>query len=402
MRVEAVLVTNGPGELYTWAYPVYKELRRVAPELKLSIALIPCQYASGAESDTARSFGADAVTSPGDYLKFAATKRLPAALGDESGFVISLGGNANMALELASKLKYPTYSYKFVPHWDKRLSKLFVHDEATLKKARRLGAPPERVVEVGNLVADAVTSEQPVTDKGEPHVVLGAGTRNGFSIFLIPFLIGVVDDLAQHYPKARFVWPVSKLLSEKTLAAGISGEQAAVMSGKAGRREENLIYTPSGGVIEMVDDVTRYAHMRSADLAVTIPGTNTLELGVAGVPSVVVLPMNKPEAIPLDGIGHWLGLIPLVGKYLKRYAVKLFVEGLHVPASLPNRFSKEDLMLELKGTITSAQVAKAAHELLQNETDLAHRRERLLATMPKPGAAARLVNIILTDLGQST
>jgi lipid-A-disaccharide synthase len=149
--------------------------------------------------------------------------------------------------------------------------------------------------------------------------------------------------------------------------------------------------TEAGTVVELVDEGARYAHMRAADVALTIPGTNTLELGIAGVPSVVVLPLNRPEVIPLEGPGHWLSLLPLVGVPLKRRAVRLFVERLRYPVSLPNQFSGESLMVEVKGVIDPDGVAAHVATLIDDPEDRAHRRARLLATMPRPGAADRLV-----------
>lgn len=399
--MEAVLVSNGPGELYTWAYPVLNAIKEAQPDWKVSISLIPCQYASGKEAEIAATFGADAVTTPKEFLTYATTGKRPSVLGDSEGFVLSLGGNQNMALQLGKKLGYPTYSYKFVPAWNKKLEKLFVHDETAFKKARRLAIPDERLELVGNLVADAVEHVAPARAGGSPHVLLMAGTRDGFSIFLIPFIIAFADYVQQSFPNASFVWPVSRMLSEDTITKGIAGQEKAILSGMAGVRDGNIITTPSGACIQIIEEHERHAHMRAADLAVTIPGTNTLELGIAGLPSIVILPMNKPEAIPLDGIGHWLGLIPLVGKYLKRYAVKMFVEGLDVPVSLPNRHSGEDLMLELKGVITAEQVANEAVGLLNQADVLALKRERLLATMPKAGAAKRLLASITNDLNAS-
>ena len=131
----------------------------------------------------------------------------------------------------------------------------------------------------------------------------------------------------------------------------------------------------------------------SADLAVTIPGTNTLELGIAGVPSVVLLPLNKPEVIPLEGPGHWLSLLPVVGPALKRRAVLLAAP--HLPVSLPNNLSGEKLMVELKGVLTLDGVLHETLALLEDKTDLTRRRERLLATMPRPGAARKLVSRVL-------
>ena len=395
--MEAVLVTNGPGELYSWAQPVLRVLRELYPDIKVSISLVPDQFISGSEAEVARGFGVDTVTTHKDFMTLLATGRVPVNLGDDTGFVLSLGGNVQMALRLAKSLGYPTYRYSFVPSWNRRLSKLFVHDERAERRARRLGAPRDKLECVGNLVADAVGQSSPVQDIGTPHIMLMAGTRDAFSILLIPFMIALADTLGQRFPQATFVWPVSQLLDPKTVAAGIAGEEKDYLGGMAGQQEGDSIITPNGVHLRMVPDTERHAHMRAADTAVTIPGTNTLELGIAGVPSVVMLPMNKPEVIPLEGIGHWLGLIPIIGIPLKRHAVKLFVEGLNIPVSLPNRFSGEDLMLEVKGKVSVAQIAREVTGLLENGAELSRRRERLLETMPKAGAAERLVLAIMSD-----
>jgi lipid-A-disaccharide synthase len=393
--MEAVLVSNGPGELYTWVEPVLRELRRQRPETHLTVSLIPCQFAAGGEAAIAESFAPDAVTTPQAYLRFAALGRLPGAYRGEGGVVVSLGGNAGMALKLARKLGYPCYRYSFVPYWHPKLRRLFVPDEAARRKARLLGAPANKLEVVGNLVADAVSASEPVSDKGEPHLYLNPGSRDGFAVHLIPLFIAVVDALAPILPRARFVWAVSRLLSEETIAAGIAGLERRTLGGMAGRREGDTVLTPSGGRIEMVAESARYAHMRSADVALTIPGTNTLELGIAGVPSVVMLPLNKPEAIPLEGSGHWLSLVPFVGKALKRQAVKLAAPRFAV--SLPNTLAGEALMVELKGILSVSEVAAALQALLDNPAERARRRARLQATMPQAGAAARLVGSILRD-----
>ena len=396
--MEAVLVSNGPGELYAWAQPVLRALREAAPELKISIALVPDQFVSGNEAAVAQTFGADVVTTHRDFLTFLATGKRPPGLGAERGFVLSLGGNVGMALRLADNLGYPTYRYSFVPTWHRKLRKLYVVDVKAERRARLLGAAGGRLEQVGNLVADAVAGTEPACAEGDPHILLLTGTRDAMSVLLIPFMLGLANKLGEVFPSATFTWPVSQLLTDETVAAGIAGRDKEVLGGVAGERDGDTVTTPSGVRVKIVPDTERYAQMRSADLALTIPGTNTLELGIAGVPSVVILPMNKPEVIPLEGVGHWLGLVPLVGKLLKRYAVKAFVEGLDVPVSLPNRFSGEDLMLELKGKVSVEGVAAQVMQLLNDPADLARRRERLHITMPKPGAAARLVADILEDM----
>ncbi len=396
--MEVVLVTNGPGELYTWTQPVLRALREADKNLRVVISLVPDQFTSGNETAIAQSFGADAVTTPKEFLSYLTTGRKPEGLSGDKGVVIGLGGSIGMALQLANRLSYPAYRYSFNPDWNRGLKKLFVHDERTFRNARLRGAPKERLGLVGNLVADAVQQSEHLEQRGKPHILLLAGTRDAFSVVLIPFIIGLADVLGKELPDATFAWPVSRLLKPETITAGIAGIEKHVLGGMTGRREGDTVFTPNGTAIKMISEAERYAHIRAADIAVTIPGTNTLELGIAGVPSVVMLPLNKPEVIPLEGIGQWLGLIPGVGTFIKRRAVKLFVEGLKLPVSLPNRLSGEDLMLEIKGKISVEQIAEAMLSLLNNPDDLARRRERLLITMPQPGAAKKLVESVLGDV----
>ncbi len=396
--MEAILVSNGPGELYTWVKPILKELKQNYPEIDISICLIPCQFASGDEYKIAQEFSPKNISSVKEFMKFLTTGKLPEGLGkSKDGFVISLGGNANFAIKLAEKLNYKSYYYSFNPFWNKKLTRAFAHDEKRLKKMKRLAAKNNQVLLVGNLVADAVSLEENIEISGNPKILLFAGSRNLHSISLIPLIIGVADILGQNYKNASFIWPVSGLLSKETIEQGIAGTSKDVLGGMSGIQQDNYIISPNGIKIEMLNEQKRYAYMKSADLAITIPGTNTLELGISGLPAIVILPVNKLEHIPLEGLGQWLGYIPLVGKYLKRYSVKLFLDGLKIPFSLPNRFSGQDLMLELKGKISPERVAEQAIKLLNNKSEMIRRREGLKATMPKAGAAHKIVESIMSD-----
>lgn len=397
---EVVLVSNGPGELHTWLRPALEALRAADPELRLSIALVPCQFASGREPEIAARFGADRVTTPAQYLRTVPAGRAPEGLGAEHGVVLQLGGGVGLAASLAGRLGHPLHRYAFTAGGHRRLERLYLPDERTAARARRQGMPAARIEVVGNLVADAVRATRPIADPGDPHVLVMPGSRDGFARPLIPLMLAIVDRLSPAHPGARFVWPVSGMLSEATIRDGIAGVDAEVLGGVGGRRDGARVVTPGGAVVEMTGEETRHAHMRAADLAITIPGTNTLELGIAGLPALVVLPMNAPERIPLEGIGHWLGLLPVVGRPLKRWAVRLFVEGLDQPVSLPNRISGEPLFEEVAGIVAADDLAARADALLRDPDDRARRRARLEATMPRPGAAERLAQRVLARLAE--
>ncbi len=404
-RHQIVLVSNGPGELTTWVRPTLAAWRRLDPTARVALALIPCQFASGGEAALAERFGADAVTTPAAFVRGIALRRAPAGLVEAGqrpsgpGVVLSLGGNGGSAVVLGRRLGFPVLRYSFVPYRVRGVQRLFVHDERTARSARLLGTPAGRVEVVGNLVADALESTAPARPEGDPHVLLFAGSRDGFAVHLIPFMLALADALAARYPGASFAWPVSALLSADAIAAGIAGRQAATLGGIAGRREGDVVRTPGGARVRMVDESQRPGQLRAATVAVTIPGTNTLELGIAGVPSVVMLPLNRPEIIPLEGPGHWLSLLPLVGRPLKRAAVRLFVERLRYPVSLPNQLTGEPLMVEVKGQVSVQGVAAAVAQLLDDPAERARRSARLAATMPARGAAERLVRRTYDTLG---
>lgn len=395
---EVVLVSNGPGELHAWTRPVLDALRRLDPELALRIALIPCQFASGREAEIASTFGADAVASRADFLRTVPAGGAPASLGAERGVVLQLGGAPAYAAVLAGRLGHPFQRYAYVAGGHRRLDRLYVPDQRTARRAHRGGTPTARIEVVGNLVADALAGVEPAAEPGRPHVMVVPGSRDAFARVLVPLMLKIVDELARRRPTARFVWPLSRMLADDAVQDAISGVEADVLGGVAGRRDGNVVVTPGGAEVELIPEEARYAHMRAADLAITIPGTNTLELGIAGVPSLVVLPMNAPERIPMEGIGHWLGLIPLVGRPLKRWAARLYVEGFDQPVSLPNRIAGEPLFVEVAGIVDGDDLAQRADALLADPDDLARRRERLAATMPAPGAAARLAERVLERL----
>ncbi len=396
MKDRFVLVSNGPGELQTWVRPVLAELQRQAPDAETVISLIPCQFASGSETRIAKGFGASAVTAPAEAVRAMAGGAGPdSALSGKASAVIGLGGNTRMAIRLANRLQAPVYRYSFVPYWHPRLTKLYVHDETAMRKARLLGAPRSRLENIGNLVADAVGETTPVASRGRPHLLLMSGSRDRYVRAVLPLMLAALDQVAEVHGGLQVSWPVSRLVSEEALATGISASGPEVIGGHGGTREGDTIITPGGLRIDLVDETDRYAYMKAADIALTIPGTNTLELGIAGTPAVVILPLNRPEIIPLEGPGNWLSLLPVIGTPLKRRAVKLFVERFRYPVSLPNQFAGEELMTELKGIITPEEVSATLLRLLADETRLMETGERLLATMPKPGAAKRLVSEVL-------
>lgn len=207
------------------------------------------------------------------------------------------------------------------------------------------------------------------------------------------------EQIAQTVPgPIRFHWPRSRLLTEAMLEVARSGKKVLDVGGVQTRLEADFLVTPNGTRIHVADEADRYALMKMCDLALTIPGTNTLELGIAGCPSIVALPLQKSELIPIENPLRYLEHIPIFGPRIKRRLVEIFLSRFkHV--SLPNMIADEAIQLELRGDVTPELIASHAQKLLEHPDELTRMRARLNATMPQPGTAAKLVARALERVG---
>jgi hypothetical protein len=399
--VEIVLLTNGPGELYTWAGPMLRALRETRADLRIVLGLLPCPFASGQELRIAKELGFDAVSTVAENLAFIAGGPKPAAFESSSkhakGLVLGLGGDVAFPGRIASRLGYPAWRYSFEPYWKDSLERLLVHDARTLEKAHRSG-PNEKIENIGNLVADALEDERAPIKAAGLDVLVMAGSRRFEVEHMLPLFAAVAERISAAVPSARFHWPRSRLLEDSAITVALSGQKVLDVGGVPTRLEGQDLVTPSGARIRIASEEERYGLMKIADLALTIPGTNTLELGIAHVPSVVCLPLQKMELIPIENPLRYLGLIPGVGPVIKRKLVETYL-GRFKFVALPNMIANEAIQLELRGDVTPEDIARASVRLLENASERERIRSRLQATMPQAGTAARLAARILERLG---
>jgi lipid-A-disaccharide synthase len=395
---QIIVLTNGPGELYTWARPLIHALRSSGAEVRIVLALLPCPFASGYERTAAQGLPVDAVVPVAQTLEFIAGGRRPEAFAAiSSGVVIGLGGDVNFPGRIGSRLGYPAWRYSFEPFWHKSLERLFVHDAATLEKAQGSGG---NITNVGNLTADALTLEDAPAKEPGLDVMLVPGSRGFQFTHLLPYFAGVAQGIRAALPEVRFHVPRSRLINEADFQTALSASKVADFGGVPLRplSDSRLLETPDGTVIHLHDEDARYGLMKNADLALTVVGTNTLELGIAGVPSVVCLPLQKMELIPIENPLRYLEWLPVIGKPIKRRLVEAFVARQRF-ISLPNRLANEAIQPELRGDLPIATVTAEALRLLRDPAERARIRARLEATMPRPGAAARLADLILERVG---
>ncbi len=396
---EIILCINGPGELYAWALPMLLALKQASRDLRVVASLLPCPFASGQEGRIAREMGFDGLTSVAEYLAFAAGGPRPRAYSKGvRGLVLQLGGDAMHAVRIGQRLGRPVWRYSFEPYWHNGLEQLFVHDERTRKRVRSSSA---RVTVVGNLVADALAQSPNPIETAGPLVLCFAGSRRFEAMHMLGLFGGAIEHIEAQVPGCEFVWVRSRMLDDALIRQAILSKSTLESGGMPmqliGTSETGTLVTPQGVRMRIAPEEERYALMRQAELALTIPGTNTLELGIAGVPSVVCLPLQRPEFIPIEGLGQYISLIPVLGPWLKGYLVRKVVSRFKYVA-LPNMITDSLIQPELRGDVSAERIAQTAVDLLNHPDKQQLIRNKLAELMPKPGAAARLSAAVLERL----
>ncbi|MBI6547033.1 MAG: hypothetical protein HY692_09580 [Cyanobacteria bacterium NC_groundwater_1444_Ag_S-0.65um_54_12] len=409
MQAEIVIISNAPGELAAWVRPVVSELGRCDPQLRLTIALVPCPYASGREAETLRSWNSDlTVWTPQQTLRYLLMGKAPEGYrAGRIGVVLFLGGDQLFGVLLARRLGFPLLVYtETVGRWASFVDRFLLSDRTSYLAMRGRRVPPAKVILVGNLMVDSVKLRRTPHETRQglglaaDTMVIGLlpGSKPFKVLYVTPFLLRVAELLYSQDSSLQFILQQSPFTTIAQLERAISDPRyATATGGTTGRMQlegnQLWIVTPKGCAVRIIPPEYQYDGMAVADLALTVPGTNTAELAILGVPQVVVLPLNKPEEIPLEGIIGQLGSLPLVGPWLKRQVIAYLVRHVGLVA-LPNRRLGRMATPELIGVLSPEEVACRAAELLQDDFRRRQIKLELLQAMGYPGAASAIADVV--------
>lgn len=430
--IEVVVTVNSPGEVATWLEPLARELLPRLGDGRLTVMIPPCTFASGAEARVVRSLLGDdprvQVYEPRQVLAWLFfRKRLPGYRPAGRGAVLFLGGDMVYAAWIARRLGYRALAYtEGRIRWTGTFERFFLPDAGALERARRrLGAEAaamaSRLDVVGDLMADAAQSRIPPQEvrerlgltSGEQLLLLLPGSRPAEVRLVLPLFLDGLGVLAGAGP-AEGGRPLRAIIAVSPFAEGegaaavarqhleraggwreagrrVAAEEGWTDSRLAGARRVVLAERVGGSRplrVELVQGATREL-MAAADLAVTIPGSNTAEMAAFGLPMVVVLPLQWPEEIPLEGLPGLLGGIPWLGPAIKRRVVRRLERAIGLVA-LPNRKAGRMVVPELRGEITPERIGQELAAWLDDELRRATVRRELEALRGPTGAARRV------------
>lgn len=403
------IVTNGPGELMGWVRPVIRSLKKINPSLKIVMVIPPCQYATGMEVNLAKSFlGVEDVVGATAYLKYLILG-IPSFPVHQikAGIVVFLGGDPIHALLLSKRLGLSAIAYIQKPRWKKHFKKFMVLNQKVKEEFLSKGIKTDRIIVVGDLTMDAVQLQMSKDEicnywhlnLQEPIISIMPGSRPQQVKYITPFFLKVAELVKGEFPSAQFFIILSPFIAKENLTSLSKGRLNKVFEGtmvKLIREDKWKLFTETGLKISLVEK-ERYEMMSTSDIAITIPGTNTAELAFLGIPMVTVAPLNKPEAIPMDGLAGLIGKVPFWGTFIKRWIVKKYNKNIRFTA-IPNIRAGEEIVPEVRGVIEAQDVAKEVISLLGEPSKRALISCKLKEAMEIKGAADMMAKVILSEV----
>jgi hypothetical protein len=380
---QIVMTVNGPGEVASWLTPLATEIKRARPDIRICAAVVPCVFSSGSEQTVIKSLPfIDAACSIEDTMGFIFRNRRPEGFsrGGE-GMIMHLGGDSIFTVLLSKRLGVPCLAYVERP----------IAFQGFYDRVYYSGFERAKGEVVGEMIVDAAharTPERRPRANGRTTVGLFPGSREFMVKYMLPFYGKVAEDMAAGRPDLDFVVARSDFMPLDYFARIPSVDDGRGIEGVDVRMERDgdaaFMVTPAGVRMRLASSGEVAA---LSSVVVTLPGTNTAELGALGVPMVMLLPTWSAELSPLPGLAGHLGRLPVVGKRIKRLAGEATVRSMKY-FSHPNRRAGRAVIPELVGQIDARQVADAALGVLA--TDTAPLEKELRSIMGAPGAARRL------------
>lgn len=415
--LSVIVTVNSPGEVSGWLRPFLKALKQAAFKTSVTVFIPPCTFASGSECAVVKAMPeVDKVVEPSEVWRYIFLGQAPEdfVMG-KVGVVLFLGGDLTWTNWIAKRLHYPAVAYtEGFANWVGDFLWFAQPYPAMKEKLVNQGVPEIKLPLVGNLMIDAVQptlSREQVRNQlnvaDRPLLLLMPGSRPAHFEYMLPFLLDVFTKVKEEAPNIEAVISISPFIGDAVILKSLNSPDA-LLWGKSGE------YYPNSATVSSMEQLEKpsfikldngltipvfrgmqYDIMAAADLAVTIPGTNTMELSFMGVPMVIAIPLMYPERIPLEGVAGLIENIPLIGRLIKKRLIpKLALQEKYKYTAWPNRIVQDYVVPELRGNITAAQVSNQLISFINDQSTRERLSNNLQAIGGEKGAANSLVRLI--------
>ena len=308
------IFTNSPGEVFAWAQPLCERLSQEFDSIDIYIFLTPCQYATGEEARVAAAFsGVTRVFHPKETVKMLLFK----SLDFKPGTVFFMGGD-------------PFHSKRFASRTKSHLVGYFDYSSANMDGFDYVFSKSKTL----DLMAANITPSPIYDRKG---LVLLPGSRPEHLEVALPLMLKISDSFDD----------VTVMVSPFT-----SSDQLTQFK----QRYSHIEFIR----MNHVNDLSFFK------FALTIPGTNTMQLAYLQIPFLMILPTHDSRILRLDGLIGLMLNIPIIGPVLKYIILNLRVSSRHL-YSLPNLALGYQVCPELVGRFSIEAAKLALSDISNNE-----------------------------------
>jgi hypothetical protein len=270
--------------------------------------------------------------------------------------VLHVGGDFWYSRRLARRWRAPAFAFverAHVARVHRAFERIFVPSDDLRARLIGYSVPSHKILVTGDPRHDAIARRQAESaevpaEPGQSKVTFLAGSRDGVFRAVFPFWV-------------------------QTAAALLAQQRQTLTAAR----------------IEVVQGTAPY--VAGSDLVLTIPGTNTMELAIMRIPTLVVLPFNLAPQIPAEGLIEWITRVPYVGPALRLFLAREYVKRRPYVA-LPNMRAGRRIMPELTGLITAEQVAAESARIVSDQVLRGSLVTALEAIPVEPGASGRILS----------
>lgn len=394
--MEVIITANSPGEIAGWTAPVVHELKRIDPEVRVTVMILPCAFASGREAETARNVrGVDRVLTVSETLNLILWGKNPGF--QEKAVLLHLGGDLFYPVLIKLRIRCSLWAYEWAQtKWDGHFAGYFARDENNRQILLKRKIKDDKIHTVGDLLVDSVCFRSGEAPAMEPFegltVTFMPGSRKKEVLGLLPVFTATARLIKERFPETRFIVPVSSFINRSVLTDEFPLSPKENLPGC--QVEFDGRFFSAGGIkIEAVDN--SLSAILASDFIITIPGTSTGEAGTLGKPHLCIVPLNRPEDIPWVGIVGMLDLLPLIGRPLKRRLMLEISKTIGLVAQ-PNLRAGRMITPEIMVYVTPEVIFNAAQPYLADESKRNAVRDDLLSTYgPLCGAAEKIAQELL-------
>lgn len=408
--IDLIILSNGPGEVTTWVYPVVQQIEQQLAEdranYRVSVILAPCPHAMGNEATIVKGFsGVDRVQSSEHFWSFLLLgKTVDNWEWAERGVVVFLGGDQFFPVIIGKRLGYSILIYGETDvRWGKWVDRFAVMNQKVIDKLS-----PQyhaKCTIVGDLMAD-ITNPNSLKTQTTSRLGILVGSKPAKLYQGVPLMLAIAQDLALKKPGINYIIPLAPTLTPETLAQ-YANPDFNPFTATFGNITATLHYdddyhpylrTNQGLIVSIITQFPCYEELAQCTACLTTVGANTAQLGALTIPMIVLLPTQQ-----IDAMKSWDGLLgiivnfPIVGKFLIKIINKIIIDRIIKTKKLlswPNIWAGKEIVPELIGELTPQQGSEILLNWLNNPQKLQKVKDDLKQVRGNSGASIKIVQLI--------